>query len=70
MEQLEDNLGALAVTLTADQIKALDDVSQPKLNFPHDFVNNARAFAYNGATIDGQVAGENPLSPASDAERY
>ena len=70
MEQLEDNLGALAVTLTADQIKALDDVSQPKLNFPHDFVNNARAFAYNGANIDGQVAGENPLSPASDAERY
>ena len=38
MEQLEDNLGALEVKLTAEQIKALDEVSKPKLNFPHDFL--------------------------------
>ena len=29
MEQLEDNLGALEVKLTAPQIKALDEISQP-----------------------------------------
>jgi aryl-alcohol dehydrogenase-like predicted oxidoreductase len=70
MDQLEDNLGALQVKLTAEQIKALDKVSQPKLNFPHDFLGPVKAFGYNGSTIDGQVAPVNPLSPASDAERY
>ena len=68
MEQLDDNLGALEVKLTAEQIKALDEVSQPKLNFPHDFLGPVKAFGYNGATIDGQAAPVNPLSPASDAE--
>jgi aryl-alcohol dehydrogenase-like predicted oxidoreductase len=70
IEQLEDNLGALAVKLTAEQIKSLNEVSRPKLNFPHDFSEGAKTFAYNGATIDGQVAQVNPLSPADDSERY
>src|ERR1700723_2208763 len=63
MEQFEDNLGALDVKLTAEQIKALDEVSQPKLNFPHDFLGPVKAFGYNGSTIDGQAAPVNPLSP-------
>ena len=70
MEQLEDNLGALEVNLTADRFKALDEVSQPKLNFPHDFLGPVKAFGYNGSTINGQATPVNPLSPASDAERY
>jgi aryl-alcohol dehydrogenase-like predicted oxidoreductase len=70
MEQLEDNLGALEVRLTPDQIQALDAASTPKLNFPHDFLERGKAFAYNGATIDGVGSPENPMSPASDSERY
>jgi aryl-alcohol dehydrogenase-like predicted oxidoreductase len=70
MGQLEDNLGALEVHLTAAQIKALDDVSQPVLNFPHQLLDNVKAFGYNGATINGQPSAVNPMSPATDAERY
>jgi aryl-alcohol dehydrogenase-like predicted oxidoreductase len=70
MEQLEDNAGALDVTLTAGQIQRLNEVSVPKLNFPYDFLENIKAFGYNGATIDGQTAPVNPMSPASDSERY
>lgn len=70
MEQLEDNLGALEVHLTAEQIKALDEVSRPVLNFPHGFLENVKAFGYNGSTINGQAAPVNPMSPASDSERY
>ena len=70
MEQLEDNLGALEVKLTADQIQALNEVSKPKLGFPNDFLEGVKAFGYNGATIDGQLAPVNPMSPATDAERY
>ncbi len=70
MEQLEDNIGALEVHLTADHINALNEVSQPKLNFPYDFLQNIKAFGYNGSTIDGQEAPVNPMSPANDSERY
>jgi hypothetical protein len=45
-------------------------VSQPKLNFPHDFVRNIGGFGYNGTTIDGVTAPANPMSPQNDQERY
>jgi aryl-alcohol dehydrogenase-like predicted oxidoreductase len=70
MEQLEDNLGALEVKLTPEQIERLDDASKPKLNFPAEFLDRVTTFAYNGATIDGRPYTVNPASPANDAERY
>ena len=70
VEQLDDNLGGLEVQLEAEHLKALDEVSKPKLNFPYDFVRNALGFGYGGATVNGVTAPANPLSPASDAERY
>jgi aryl-alcohol dehydrogenase-like predicted oxidoreductase len=70
MEQLLDNLGGLEVKLTAEQIQKLDEASKPTLNFPYDFVENIKAFGYNGATIDGVQSPVNPMSPAGDSERY
>ena len=70
LAQLEDNLAALEVRLSEDQRKALDDASQPVLNFPHDFVRNSGAFSHSGATVNGVTAAVNPLAPRSDAERY
>ena len=70
MEQLEDNLGALDTNLTPQQIKTLDDASQPKLNFPYDFLRNVGGFGYNGSMIDGIAMPANPLSPHNDRERY
>lgn len=70
MEQLEDNLGSLEVKLSAEQVRKLDDVSKPRLNFPHDFLERVQAFAYNGATINGQPSPVNQASPANDQERY
>jgi aryl-alcohol dehydrogenase-like predicted oxidoreductase len=70
MDQLMDNLGSLDVKLTPAQIQALTDVSKPKLNFPHDFLQNVKPFGYNGATIDGQQHAINPVSPADDSERF
>ena len=70
MEQLLDNLGALEVKLTTEQVQKLDEASKPTLNFPHDFVETIKAFGYNGATIDGVAAPVNPMSPSTDGERY
>jgi aryl-alcohol dehydrogenase-like predicted oxidoreductase len=62
IEQLDDNLGALETKLTPQQIKTLDEASQPKLNFPYDFVRNMGGFGYTGTTIDGFTTPANPLS--------
>ena len=50
MTQLEDNLKSLAVTLTAGQLRRLDEASAVSMGFPHDFfaMEMVRNFAYGG----------------------
>lgn len=69
-EQLDDNIGALDVQLSAAQAAALEEVSRPKLNFPFEFLKNVGTFGYNGSTIDGQTFEVNPLAPKDDSERF
>ena len=38
-EQLQDNLGAMAVKLTPAQLQRLDTISAVALGFPHDFID-------------------------------
>jgi aryl-alcohol dehydrogenase-like predicted oxidoreductase len=70
MRQLEDNLAAIDLRLSAEQIAALDAVSKPSLNFPADFVANAGSFMHGGCTIDGKTHAPNPLAPPNDDQRY
>lgn len=52
-EQLEDNLGALDFTLSADHLKRLDEVSKPDLAFPwNGFSARASFFADGAAKVD------------------
>jgi len=56
VDQLKTNLNCLDVTLSAEQIKKLDDVSKPKLNFPAE--NNetlAPMIGFPGTTVDGRT---------------
>lgn len=50
MAQLQDNLAALEVKLTADQLQLLDRASAIPLGFPHEFYGNemVRNFVYGG----------------------
>ena len=50
VSHVEDNLKCVDVKLSPEQIKQLDDVSQIKLGFPHDFfkADMVRNFVYNG----------------------
>jgi aryl-alcohol dehydrogenase-like predicted oxidoreductase len=50
MSQLQDNLAALDVKLSADQLKLLDQASAIQLGFPHDFysMEMVRGFVYGG----------------------
>ncbi|HEY3851817.1 MAG TPA: aldo/keto reductase, partial [Steroidobacteraceae bacterium] len=40
LRQLEDNLGALQVSLDAQQKQQLDEMSRVELGFPHDFLSH------------------------------
>jgi diketogulonate reductase-like aldo/keto reductase len=53
LAQLEDNLGALDVTLTDDQLAGLEKVSGIELGFPHDFL--ARPMTRNVMFGDVQI---------------
>ena len=70
LDQLEQNLSALDVTLGADHVAALNKVSEPALNFPAPFARMIPLFAHGGATINGRGSIPWPLSPEGDADRY
>jgi aryl-alcohol dehydrogenase-like predicted oxidoreductase len=50
LSQLQDNLASFDLTLSADQLKTLDEASRIELGFPHDIYAKemARALAYGG----------------------
>jgi aryl-alcohol dehydrogenase-like predicted oxidoreductase len=59
LEHLESNLEE--VTLTPEQIYALDDVSKPNLNYPAPLHGELRAMLqFAGTTVDGEPSGVYP----------
>ena len=55
MAHLEDNLAAVDVTLRPEQLRALDDVSAPTLNYPAEVNGATRAMLqFAGTTVDGE----------------
>lgn len=70
VEQLRDNLGALNVTLSAEQAAALDESSAVKPIFPHAFIPNTRHNVQGGTTINGVESEAWGLAPQSDEERW
>ena len=70
LDQLDQNLAALDVRLSAEHVAALDRISQPTLNFPAGFIRFASMFMHGGATVNGEPSQIWPLAPRTDAERY
>jgi aryl-alcohol dehydrogenase-like predicted oxidoreductase len=70
LDQLDQNLAALDITLTADQVARLDKLSKPTLGFPMQFLNVASMFSQGGTRVNGETSTIWPLAPRSDAERY
>ena len=70
LDQLEQNLAALDITLRDADVAALTAVSEPALNFPAPFFRMIPTFAQGGTTVNGTPSVAWPLMPQSDAERY
>jgi aryl-alcohol dehydrogenase-like predicted oxidoreductase len=70
IEHLESNLAALDVTLTPDQLRRLDEVSAPSLDYPAPMHGALRAMLqFAGTTVDGETSTVYPPLLASDV-RY
>jgi aryl-alcohol dehydrogenase (NADP+) len=55
MAHLEDNLMAVDVTLSPEQLRRLDEVSAPTLNYPADVNGTTRSMLqFAGTTVDGE----------------
>lgn len=61
MEQLEENLASLEVELPADDIAALDELTQPRFNYPTNLLPGARLTGYGGLTINAESFPESPF---------
>jgi aryl-alcohol dehydrogenase-like predicted oxidoreductase len=50
LSQLQDNLGSIDLSLSAEQLKTLDEASRIELGFPHDFYAKdlVRGLIYGG----------------------
>ena len=70
LDQLDQNLAALNVTLTAEHIASLKAVSEPVLNFPAGMLKFVGMFTHGGLTVNGQTAPVWPASPTGDGDRY
>jgi len=70
MDQLEQNLAALEVQLTPEQVAKLDALSTPQLDFPANFIGFATMFSQSGTTVNGEPSVPWPAAPTSDADRY
>ena len=66
---LEDNLAGLAVTLSPEHLRALDEVSAPTLNYPAPMHGALRAMLqFAGTTVDGEPSTVYP--PLQSDVRY
>jgi hypothetical protein len=70
VEQLTDNLGALDVSLTPEQIAVLDEVSKPAMPFPFEFLRFTANSTQGGTMVNGRPSEPWHLSPANDDERW
>ena len=70
LDQLQANLESLDVILSDPQIAKLDDVTQPILSFPHEFLPLAETITAGGTHINNQPNTPWSNAPAGDGDRY
>ena len=70
VEQLEENLKALSLSLGQEYLKRLETVSAVTHPFPYDFLRNAERIIGGGTSTNGVATEQWDLAPTRDEERY
>lgn len=60
LEQLDDNLAALGVELTKEDIAALDKLTKPRLAYPMTVLPQAQSTGYAGLSLEGETFPDPP----------
>lgn len=70
LAQLDDNLTAIDVRLTADQVTRLDALTKPRLNFPADFLGMAGMIQAGGTVINGESSQMSGFGVTTPGDHY
>jgi aryl-alcohol dehydrogenase-like predicted oxidoreductase len=70
LPQLEDNVKALDITLSAEQTAALDAVTKPVLNFPADLLPMTAMLHQGGTTVNGVPSQLTPFGVSKVGDHY
>jgi aryl-alcohol dehydrogenase-like predicted oxidoreductase len=70
LPQLEDNLAAIDVKLSSEQVQALDALTTPTLNFPAQFLGLASMIQAGGTIINGETAELSPFGVTRAGDHY
>jgi diketogulonate reductase-like aldo/keto reductase len=70
LQQLDDNIGAADVKLSAEQLGKLDALSKPQLAFPANMAGMEATIMNGGTSVNGTYAPPWQNTPANDDERY
>lgn len=70
LQQLDDNLAAIDVKLSAAQVARLDALTKPKLNFPAEFLGMAGMIQAGGTVINGEHSQFSPFGVSKPGDHY
>ncbi len=70
LAQLDDNLKALDLKLSAEQSAALDKLTTPTLDFPAEILPMVRMLHAGGTTINGEKSQLLPFGPTKPDDHY
>jgi aryl-alcohol dehydrogenase-like predicted oxidoreductase len=65
LDQLQDNISALDLTLSAEHRAELDEISEPELAFPASANRSASSIQFAGANVDGVQTQQFPVLTTS-----
>jgi aryl-alcohol dehydrogenase-like predicted oxidoreductase len=68
--QLDDNLAALEVQLSKEDVATLDALTTPTLNFPAQFLSVAGTIQNGGATVNGEQSQPSPWGVTKPGDHY
>ncbi|WP_139926335.1 aldo/keto reductase [Hymenobacter sp. DG01] len=70
LDQLEANVAALDVRLSAEELSSLDELSTPPAMFTSTMQKHTNSFQHGGISLNGVTPPDSPMAPKSDKDRY
>jgi aryl-alcohol dehydrogenase-like predicted oxidoreductase len=70
LDQLDQNLGSLAVNLKPEHVQKLDELSKPQLSFPAQFLGFVGSIMHGGISVNGEAPALSPFVPNVDSPKF